>query len=81
MRVAYFDCPSGAAGDMIMASLLAGDNIDYACCNTLRFAQLTTLKNQWESQGRGVARAVDEYLMGASALPAPGITLGILAAK
>src|SRR4030095_3696402 len=22
MRVAYFDCPSGAAGDMIMASLL-----------------------------------------------------------
>ena len=22
MRVAYFDCPSGAAGDMIMASLV-----------------------------------------------------------
>src|SRR5262249_55942780 len=40
-----------------MASLLAGDNIDFACCNTLRFAQLTTLKNQRESQGRCLPRA------------------------
>jgi NAD(P)H-dependent glutamate synthase small subunit len=28
------------------------------------------------NEGRGAARAIDEYLMGASALPAPGITLG-----
>ena len=27
-------------------------------------------------EGRGAARAIDQYLMGASALPAPGITLG-----
>jgi glutamate synthase (NADPH) small chain len=33
------------------------------------------------NEGRGVARAVDEYLMGASALPAPGITQGMLAVK
>jgi glutamate synthase (NADPH) small chain len=28
------------------------------------------------NEGRGAARAIDEFLMGASALPAPGITLG-----
>ncbi|NLF69689.1 MAG: glutamate synthase subunit beta [Candidatus Anammoximicrobium sp.] len=27
-------------------------------------------------EGRGAARAIDEFLMGASALPAPGVTLG-----
>ncbi|MCI0491665.1 MAG: FAD-dependent oxidoreductase, partial [Planctomycetes bacterium] len=33
------------------------------------------------NEGRGAARAIDEYLMGASTLPAPGITQGILVAK
>ena len=28
------------------------------------------------NEGRGAARAVDEFLMGHSALPAPGVTLG-----
>jgi glutamate synthase (NADPH/NADH) small chain len=28
------------------------------------------------NEGRGAARAIDEYLMGSSVLPAPGITLG-----
>jgi len=28
------------------------------------------------NEGRGAARAIDEYLMGASTLPAPGITMG-----
>ena len=28
------------------------------------------------NEGRGAARAIDQYLMGASSLPAPGITLG-----
>jgi len=28
------------------------------------------------NEGRGAARAIDEFLMGASALPAPGVTLG-----
>jgi glutamate synthase (NADPH/NADH) small chain len=28
------------------------------------------------NEGRGAARAIDRYLMGASTLPAPGITLG-----
>jgi glutamate synthase (NADPH) small chain len=32
------------------------------------------------NEGRGAARAIDEYLMGISALPAPGITQGMLAA-
>jgi NAD(P)H-dependent glutamate synthase small subunit len=31
------------------------------------------------NEGRGAARAVDEFLMGASALPAPGISQGMLA--
>lgn len=29
------------------------------------------------NEGRGVARAVDQYLMGSSMLPAPGVTMGI----
>jgi NADPH-dependent glutamate synthase beta subunit-like oxidoreductase len=28
------------------------------------------------NEGRGAARAIDEYLMGHSTLPAPGITMG-----
>ena len=32
-------------------------------------------------EGRGVARAIDEYLMGQSALPAPGLTLGTALAQ
>ncbi len=28
------------------------------------------------NEGRGAARAIDEYLMGSSALPAPGVTMG-----
>jgi NAD(P)H-dependent glutamate synthase small subunit len=31
------------------------------------------------NEGRGAARAIDAYLMGASALPAPGITQGMIA--
>jgi NADPH-dependent glutamate synthase beta subunit-like oxidoreductase len=31
------------------------------------------------NEGRGAARAIDAFLMGASALPAPGITQGMLA--
>ena len=31
------------------------------------------------NEGRGAARAVDEFLMGASDLPAPGVTLGLAA--
>lgn len=33
------------------------------------------------NEGRGAARAVDRYLMGYSDLPAPGITLGLAAAR
>jgi NADPH-dependent glutamate synthase beta subunit-like oxidoreductase len=29
------------------------------------------------NEGRGAARTIDEYLMGESQLPAPGITLGL----
>jgi NADPH-dependent glutamate synthase beta subunit-like oxidoreductase len=29
------------------------------------------------NEGRGAARAIDQYLMGQSTLPAPGITTGI----
>jgi NADPH-dependent glutamate synthase beta subunit-like oxidoreductase len=32
------------------------------------------------NEGRGAARSVDAFLMGTSALPAPGISLGMLAA-
>ena len=31
------------------------------------------------NEGRGAARAIDEFLMGKSDLPAPGITLGLAA--
>ena len=31
------------------------------------------------NEGRGAARAIDVYLMGASTLPAPGITQGMIA--
>jgi NADPH-dependent glutamate synthase beta subunit-like oxidoreductase len=31
------------------------------------------------NEGRGAARAIDEFLMGTSDLPAPGITLGMAA--
>ena len=33
------------------------------------------------NEGRGAARAIDEFLMGTSTLPAPGITQGMLAAS
>ncbi len=33
------------------------------------------------NEGRGAARAIDEYLMGQSALPAPGLTLGTALAQ
>jgi len=33
------------------------------------------------NEGRGAARAIDEYLMGSSTLPAPGITLGASMAR
>jgi NADPH-dependent glutamate synthase beta subunit-like oxidoreductase len=31
------------------------------------------------NEGRGAARAIDQFLMGASDLPAPGLTLGLTA--
>ena len=31
------------------------------------------------NEGRGAARAIDQYLMGASVLPAPGLTMGTAA--
>ena len=40
-----------------VAAILAGGTIDWACCNTLRFAQLVDLKRDWEPSGRGVAVA------------------------
>jgi glutamate synthase (NADPH/NADH) small chain len=33
------------------------------------------------NEGRGAARAVDAYLMGDSALPAPGVDLGLVASS
>jgi glutamate synthase (NADPH) small chain len=33
------------------------------------------------NEGRGAARAIDEFLMGSSTLPAPGISQGMLAAR
>lgn len=38
-----------------LAAILAGSTVDYACCNTLRFAQLVTLKREWEAAGKGTA--------------------------
>lgn len=40
-----------------VAAILAGGTIDWACCNTLRYAQLVDLKREWESAGKGVAIA------------------------
>jgi NADPH-dependent glutamate synthase beta subunit-like oxidoreductase len=33
------------------------------------------------NEGRGAARAIDEYLMGYSTLPAPGVTNGLAMAR
>ncbi len=40
-----------------VAAILAGGVIDWACCNTLRFAQLVDLKREWEAFGKGTAVA------------------------
>jgi peptide/nickel transport system substrate-binding protein len=40
-----------------VANLLAGGTLDWACCNTLRFAQVADLKREWESAGKGFAVA------------------------
>ncbi|HEY3115384.1 MAG TPA: ABC transporter substrate-binding protein [Chloroflexota bacterium] len=34
-------------------AILAGDQVDYACCNTLRFDHYVTLKREWEALGKG----------------------------
>jgi peptide/nickel transport system substrate-binding protein len=41
-----------------MATVLAGGQVDYACCNTLRFNQYVTLKREWEPTGKGQAAAI-----------------------
>ncbi|HZT06154.1 MAG TPA: ABC transporter substrate-binding protein [Chloroflexota bacterium] len=41
-----------------LATVFAGDQIDYACCNTLRFVQYVTLKQEWETAGKGTAAAI-----------------------
>jgi peptide/nickel transport system substrate-binding protein len=41
-----------------LATVLAGGQIDYACCNTLRFQQFVTLKREWEPSGKGKAAAI-----------------------
>jgi peptide/nickel transport system substrate-binding protein len=38
-----------------LAAVFAGGQLDYVCCNTLRFAQYVTLKRDWESSGKGTA--------------------------
>jgi len=40
-----------------VAAILAGGTLDWACCNTLRFAQLVDLKRDWEPSGKGLAIA------------------------
>ena len=40
-----------------LAAVLAGNQVDYTCCLTLRFGQLATLKREWESAGKGIAAA------------------------
>ncbi len=35
--------------------ILAGGQLDYACCNTLRFDHYVTLKREWEAAGKGTA--------------------------
>src|SRR5437773_11272888 len=52
MKIAYFDCPSGAAGDMIMAALVdAGASLD-ALRSELRKLPL----EGWELVGREVRK-------------------------
>ena len=52
MKIAYFDCPSGAAGDMIMAALVdAGASLD-ALRRELRKLPL----EGWELVGREVRK-------------------------
>lgn len=38
-----------------LTRILAGGQLDYACCNTLRFEQYATLKREWEPAGKGTA--------------------------
>lgn len=35
-------------------NILAGGQLDYACCNTLRFNHYVTLKREWEAAGKGI---------------------------
>jgi peptide/nickel transport system substrate-binding protein len=44
--------------NQILATVLTGGQIDYACCNTLRFQQFVTLKREWEPSGQGKAVAI-----------------------
>jgi peptide/nickel transport system substrate-binding protein len=41
-----------------LAAVLAGGQIDYACCNTLRFGQFVTLKREWETARKGTAATI-----------------------
>ncbi len=41
-----------------LATILAGGQLDYVCCNTLRFAQFVTLKREWETARKGTAVTV-----------------------
>ena len=38
-----------------LAAFLAGGQLDYICCNTVRFPQYATLKREWEPARRGSA--------------------------
>ncbi len=38
-----------------LAAILAGGQLDFVCCNTLRFAQFVTLKREWETAKKGNA--------------------------
>jgi peptide/nickel transport system substrate-binding protein len=38
-----------------LAAVLAGGQLDYMCCNTLRFGQFVTLKREWEPAKKGTA--------------------------
>ena len=40
-----------------LAAILAGGQMDYACCRTLRFEHFVTLKRDWEAAGKGTAVA------------------------
>jgi peptide/nickel transport system substrate-binding protein len=41
-----------------LAAIFAGGQLDYACCNTLRFSQFVTLEREWEPSGKGTAVVV-----------------------